>query len=224
MNFCTECGRRFAEPEDHFCIYCGAARAVAGQQVQEANPTVDTPALEQQPLSVPTGVATDGSAGRDSWLVPIGAIMLIMICGVAGIAIWVKRETPSKSSATSNGQSPRGEVPPSSEAQGTPSESVTHDPSLLACQQSLPNNRILRAGDTGNAVRALQWGLAALKYETYKGSGQLLSATGTYDQQTVEAVRRFQQKHGLGVNGSVDAGTWSTLNDQLRTWGSAHAC
>ncbi len=154
MNFCTECGRRFFGPEDHFCIYCVAARAAAGEQQQQPNPMAETPKLEPEPLSAPPAVGTDGTAGRDSWLVPIGANVGLFIWGVAGSAIWGSREPHSTTWITSNGPSPTSVAPTTSEAQSTPSESAAQDPSVLACRQSLPNNRTLRAGDSGNAVRA----------------------------------------------------------------------
>jgi putative peptidoglycan binding protein len=59
-------------------------------------------------------------------------------------------------------------------------------------------NTTLRIGSAGPAVKALQ---EALK----------VSASGSYELQTVAAVTEFQQAHGLPVNGQVDSDDWRAL-------------
>ena len=59
-------------------------------------------------------------------------------------------------------------------------------------------NETLRAGSTGAAVKALQQSLK-------------VSASGTYELQTMAAVTEFQQAHGLPVNGQVDTDDWRAL-------------
>src|SRR3954447_4908617 len=56
----------------------------------------------------------------------------------------------------------------------------------------------LAVGSSGSAVRALQKALQ-------------VSVTGTYELQTLAAVMRFQQAHGLPANGQVDQDDWRAL-------------
>jgi peptidoglycan hydrolase-like protein with peptidoglycan-binding domain len=68
-----------------------------------------------------------------------------------------------------------------------------------------PGRVLLRKGDTGLAVRDLQARLAALAW--FFGRG-----TGSYDDDTVEAVRGFQEKRGIPVTGAVDQRTLDRLH------------
>lgn len=64
----------------------------------------------------------------------------------------------------------------------------------------------LRAGSTGNAVKAAQCLLAA--------AGRLPADTdpsGTFDTATTQATTAFQTSRGLTANGVVDAHTWTAL-------------
>ena len=58
----------------------------------------------------------------------------------------------------------------------------------------------MKKGNKGHAVTALQERLIALGYLKTK-------ATGTYDTDTIGAVRSFQKKNGLTSNGTADAAT-----------------
>ncbi len=78
-------------------------------------------------------------------------------------------------------------------------------------QSELPNQfgRVLREGDTGNDVRALQYFLAVVA-EFYE-SVPPVAINGVYDQQTVDAVRAFQRTYGLPVDGIVGEMTWRDI-------------
>src|SRR3954451_22467183 len=64
----------------------------------------------------------------------------------------------------------------------------------------------LRIGSTGAAVTALQKSLK-------------VSASGSYEPQTLAAVTKFQQAHGLPMNGQVDADDWRALGAFRRIGG-----
>ena len=64
-------------------------------------------------------------------------------------------------------------------------------------------NRIIRSGYTGADVTMVQQRLIALKY--------LSSASGTYDSDTIAAVRAFQKRNGLTVDGISGPSTLSQM-------------
>lgn len=64
-------------------------------------------------------------------------------------------------------------------------------------------DRILRRGDSGDDVKALQGLLNDLGYE--------LTVDGNYGRGTKEAVRDFQQKNGLGADGNFGPKTAEVL-------------
>lgn len=75
----------------------------------------------------------------------------------------------------------------------------------------LPEDVALKPGDSGPAVAALRERLARgidpTEAELAKsGSGD------TYDEKLVEAVKHFQQRHGIEPDGAVGAGTLAELN------------
>jgi peptidoglycan hydrolase-like protein with peptidoglycan-binding domain len=63
----------------------------------------------------------------------------------------------------------------------------------------------IRLGDSGDDVKRLQRVFARIKV---LGPSNI---SGQFDQSTDQAVREFQQTHGLGVDGIVGALTWSQL-------------
>ena len=75
---------------------------------------------------------------------------------------------------------------------------------------SVPNGPDLKPGDRGGRVRALRERLAA--------SGDLAASEArpgkkpVLDEPLAAAVKRFQARHGLAVNGTVDAATLAGLN------------
>ena len=69
--------------------------------------------------------------------------------------------------------------------------------------------RILRRGDTGNQVRVIQYYLAVISYFDERISQ--VYVTGTFDEQTENAVRTFQELEGLTADGIVGRDTWNAL-------------
>jgi hypothetical protein len=67
----------------------------------------------------------------------------------------------------------------------------------------------LRQGSTGNCVKYLQWALNQLSYISPK-----LQVDGQFGPMTNSAVRTFQSRVGIGVDGVVGPQTWGKL-DQL---------
>lgn len=64
-------------------------------------------------------------------------------------------------------------------------------------------------GARGATVRTLQ---TKLNQAGFKGAnGHPLPVTGTFDDQTLSAVKQFQRQHHLQPNGVVGASTWQAL-------------
>lgn len=78
-------------------------------------------------------------------------------------------------------------------------------------QEDIPRQYpgVQRPGDTGRRVRQLQYFIAVLG-EFYT-SIRPISISGTYDQQTENAVRDIQQTFGLSVDGIVGQQTWQSI-------------
>ena len=74
---------------------------------------------------------------------------------------------------------------------------------------------VLRTGSTGSAVEQLQFWLNTLAQ--YESSIPSLTVDGVYGTGTANAVRAFQRKYGLTVDGVVGQTTWSSLYDQFRS-------
>ena len=73
----------------------------------------------------------------------------------------------------------------------------------------------LRTGSTGSAVEQLQFWLNTLAQ--YESSIPSLTVDGVYGTGTANAVRAFQRKYGLTVDGVVGRDTWTELYDQFRS-------
>jgi len=71
---------------------------------------------------------------------------------------------------------------------------------------TISDDGVLRPGDEGEDVAALQEALAGLGY--YAGAGE-----GTYDEETEEGVRLFQRDYRLDVDGRVGPQTQSLLDE-----------
>ena len=74
-------------------------------------------------------------------------------------------------------------------------------------QRSFPS--VLREGDYGDAVRAFQYYLAVIG--AYYASVLPLRITGSYDADTTESVRSFQQTYGLPQTGIADRRPWNDI-------------
>ena len=73
----------------------------------------------------------------------------------------------------------------------------------------------LRQGSTGSAVEQLQFWLNTLAQ--YESSIPSLTVDGVYGTGTANAVRAFQRKYGLTVDGVVGRATWTEVYDQFRS-------
>lgn len=82
---------------------------------------------------------------------------------------------------------------------------ITNDDTGSGESSNLPSTEStsLRSGATGEAVRSLQKRLASLDYT--------VSETGTYDAQTVSAVKAFQGRNGLLMDGVAGPQTQGVL-------------
>ena len=74
---------------------------------------------------------------------------------------------------------------------------------------------VLRTGSTGSAVEQLQFWLNTLAQ--YESSIPSLTVDGVYGIGTANAVRAFQRKYGLTVDGVVGRTTWTEVYDQFRS-------
>ena len=62
---------------------------------------------------------------------------------------------------------------------------------------------VLRQGSEGGTVRLVQ--------QKLRGEGETLTADGKYGAKTTEAVRRYQKRNSLTVDGSVGSATWEKM-------------
>ena len=74
---------------------------------------------------------------------------------------------------------------------------------------------VLRVGSSGSAVEQLQFWLNTLAQ--YESSIPSVAVDGVYGSGTAGAVRAFQRRYGLSVDGVVGRATWTELYDQFRS-------
>ena len=74
---------------------------------------------------------------------------------------------------------------------------------------------VLRTGSTGSAVEQLQFWLNTLAQ--YESAIPSVTVDGVFGSGTAAAVRAFQRKYGLTVDGVVGRDTWTGLYDQFRS-------
>ena len=74
---------------------------------------------------------------------------------------------------------------------------------------------VLRTGSTGSAVEQLQFWLNTLAQ--YDSAIHSVTVDGVFGSGTAAAVRAFQRKYGLTVDGVVGRDTWTELYDQFRS-------
>ena len=77
------------------------------------------------------------------------------------------------------------------------------------------NGTALRQGSTGSAVEQLQFWLNTLAQ--YDSSIPSVTVDGVFGSGTTAAVRAFQRKYGLTVDGVVGQTTWNELYDEFRS-------
>lgn len=71
--------------------------------------------------------------------------------------------------------------------------------------------RVLRRGDRGVAVRALQYYLAFIGF--FNQELPVIKVDGIFGQETYDAVLTFQKLYGLTVDGIVGRSTWNAIQD-----------
>ena len=74
---------------------------------------------------------------------------------------------------------------------------------------------VLRTGSTGSAVEQLQFWLNTLAQ--YDSAIHSVTVDGVFGSGTAAAVRAFQRKYGLTVDGVVGPTTWTEVYDQFRS-------
>ena len=74
---------------------------------------------------------------------------------------------------------------------------------------------VLRTGSTGSSVEQMQFWLNTLAQ--YDSSIPSVTVDGVFGSGTAAAVRAFQRKYGLTVDGVVGRTTWTELYDQFRS-------
>ena len=72
-----------------------------------------------------------------------------------------------------------------------------------------------RRGSTGSSVEQVQFWLSTLAQ--YESSIPSVTVDGVYGSGTAAAVRAFQRRYGLTVDGIVGLTTWTELYDQFRS-------
>ena len=70
--------------------------------------------------------------------------------------------------------------------------------------------KILKKGDKGDSVKAMQLLLLGYGYEM-KNGGKTYGADGSFGGATVNALKAFQKKMGLSQTGNCDGATWEKL-------------
>jgi uncharacterized protein (TIGR02594 family) len=97
-----------------------------------------------------------------------------------------------------------------------PAPSMTEAPAVASVSGTLAasvGDRILRLGDAGDLVRAIQLALAKLGYD--------LKGSGNYGPNTQSAVADFQARHGLEVDGEIGSETAKAIDAVLASAGAA---
>jgi len=84
-------------------------------------------------------------------------------------------------------------------------------PHRIAHFPQIPENYTVEVGEAQFLVSVIQNALQELS-AVYDRIGDV-PQSGAYDEQTAEAVREFQEIHGLPANGAVDRRTWNALAD-----------
>ena len=76
-------------------------------------------------------------------------------------------------------------------------------------------SNVLKQGSTGSEVEQVQFWLSTLAQ--YESSIPSVTVDGVYGSGTAAAVRAFQRRYGLTVDGIVGRTTWTELYDQFRS-------
>ena len=139
----------------------------------------------------------------------LGLLTVALLVGAAVAAGYAMRVQSGGSGSDEASYAAPPAVPESSPRPRTaPVRPVTHTPVRLPEQPLSAQDAgrpVLRPGDSGDEVRDLQARLAQIAW--YFGD-----VDGRYGDQTVEAVRGFQEKRGIATTGLVDQRTLDRLH------------
>ena len=140
-------------------------------------------------------------------------LLTVALLASAAVAAGYAMRTESGSGGSSVAEAPYVAPEPAPESSPRPrpapqSAPVKQTPTRSPATPTRPQEAgpaVLEAGDDGDEVRDLQARLAQLAW--YFGD-----VDGTYDDETAEAVRGFQEKRGIAETGAVDQRTMDRLH------------
>ena len=81
-------------------------------------------------------------------------------------------------------------------------------------ETTLKNSPPMRAGERSDGVAVLQGALIDLGHSMPRSTYRTGAPDGIYGRETVDAVRAFQQKHKLSIDGSVGRETLTRLDQE----------
>lgn len=81
-------------------------------------------------------------------------------------------------------------------------------------EADLKYESLLKIGSFGDPVRLIQYYLSVIAY--FNDSLDIIPISGSYDEKTAEAVRKFQELFGLLSDGIVGRNTWNKLQEVYR--------
>ena len=155
-------------------------------------------------MQAPTSAARSVPARRALLaVVTMLVVTALAACGPDGPS--PSATTPITTTSVTPSTVPTTAVPTTPPSSATPSPTTT--PTKTATKTARPTPEpviLLRQGDSGPKVRALQARLRQIRW--FSGN-----VTNYYGTRTVAAVRGFQAKRGFPVTGSVDERTWNKL-------------
>lgn len=147
----------------------------------------------------------------------VAGVAIIALGGLAGCGAQPSQSAAPSSAPSTNAQSPNsnpGTATPTSSGTRAPTP-ATATPSRTPAPTSTPTSTqtkakaLMKKGSTGDQVRQLQSRLKQIGWFTGKISP-------SYGDQTVTAVKGFQQKRTLSQTGEVDQKSWDALVEMTR--------
>ena len=141
----------------------------------------------------------------------LGLLTVVLLAGAAvaaGYAMRVQPGTGAQSTGLETGAAAYDDPTPAPESsprpRPAPAAPAPAQPVVVVPPKPLPVPPLLAAGDEGDEVRDLQARLKQLAW-------YFPDVDGVYGEETVEAVRGFQEKRGFEVTGEVDRRTMQRL-------------
>ena len=136
----------------------------------------------------------------------ITSLVVLAVAAVAAFGVITLSQATGTAALTASTTEPTRPAWPESTRPATPTQPVEDVTVLTPRPEPEP---LLEQGDRGVRVRELQARLSQLAWYTPP-------MTGVFDQQTVAAVRGFQDKRGFEVTGEVFDRTWNRLAAMTR--------